>query len=66
MIVKCKPTDKTKEPCPMLRYCLARLADPTITGCGVPLHIAGVIRKADIYVEHAIRGSNEEPTRNKH
>lgn len=55
MIVKCKPTQPDKTDCPMIRYCLARLTDMTITGCGIPLWYAGVIRREDIQVEHTVR-----------
>lgn len=53
MIVKCK-TDKAE--CPMIQYCIARLNDPTITGCGIPLWDAGLIRKDEIMVEHTVKG----------
>lgn len=54
MIVKCKPTRPDKKDCPNLPYCLARLTDPTITGCGIPLYEAGLIQRADIQVEHTV------------
>ena len=53
MIVKCR-TDKVE--CPMIQYCIARLNDPTITGCGIPLWYGGVIRKDEIMVEHTVKG----------
>ena len=55
MIVKCLPTKEGKKPCPMIKTCIARLTDGTITGCGVPLAYAGVIKPQDIEVEHTIR-----------
>ena len=55
MTVKCIPRDTLKDPCPMLPYCLARLADQSITGCGVPLYIAGLIRKSEILVERTFK-----------
>lgn len=55
MIVKCHPTQPDKSNCPMLPYCLARLSDPTITGCGMPLYEAGLIQRADIQVEHMVK-----------
>lgn len=55
MIVKCKPTQPDKTDCPMIRYCLARLTDRTITGCGVPLYEAGLIKRNDVMVEHTIK-----------
>ena len=60
MIVKCK--SKEKSDCPMIHFCLARLTDPTITGCGIPLYQAGVIQKSDVRVEHTV---SNEPTENK-
>lgn len=55
MTVKCIPRDTLKDPCPILPYCLARLADQSITGCGVPLYIAGLIRKSEILVERTFK-----------
>ena len=60
MIVKCRPTTAGKDPCPMIKFCLARLTDGTITGCGVPLYEAGLIKMQDIIVEHTVRESEEE------
>lgn len=60
MIVKCKPTKPDKEPCPMIRYCLARLTDRTITGCGIPLWYGGLIRKEDIQVEHTVKEGDSD------
>ena len=60
MIVKCKPTQADKEPCPMIRTCLARLTDKTITGCGIPLFYAGLISLAEVQVEHTVRRGEEE------
>ena len=55
MTVKCIPTRPDKQECPMLRTCLARLTDRTITGCGIPLWYAGVIRREQVEVEHTVR-----------
>lgn len=60
MIVKCIPTTEGKQPCPMIRTCLARLTDGTITGCGVPLAYAGLIKVSDIQVEHTVRKEKED------
>lgn len=60
MIVKCKPTRPDKEPCPLIKYCLARLTDGTITGCGIPLWDAGVIRKEEVMVEHTVKDGERE------
>ena len=55
MIVKCKAKLEGKTDCPMLRFCFARMADKTISGCGLPLYMAGVIKdKQDIQVEHTV------------
>lgn len=48
MTIKCQS-------CPMIQYCIARLTDRTITGCGMSLYEAGLIQKADIVVEHTVR-----------
>ena len=56
MIVKCKPTQPGKERCPLIRFCIARLTDKTITGCGIPLWHAGVIRREEVQVEHTVKG----------
>ena len=58
-IVKCraKHEDKTKTDCPMLPYCLARLTDGTISGCGIPLYYAGMIKRDEIMVEHTVKNS---------
>lgn len=59
MIVKCKAAKADKSDCPMIDYCLARLNDRTITGCGVPLAYAGVIKSQDVMVEHTVKGGDE-------
>lgn len=46
--------------CPMKPYCLARLNDRTITGCGIPLYMTGQISKDEINVEHTVRGEKNE------
>ena len=56
MIVKCKPTQSDKKECPIITCCLARLTDRTITGCGIPLWYAGVIRSEQVEVEHTMKG----------
>lgn len=60
MIVKCIPSTEGKKPCPMIRTCLARLTDQTITGCGVPLAYAGLIKVSDVQVEHTIRKEEDD------
>ena len=54
MTVKCKTTQEGKKNCPYVRFCFARMADRTITGCGLPLYMAGMIDKDDIMVEHTV------------
>lgn len=66
MIVKCKSSDPNKTNCPYLPYCLARLADPMITGCGVPLYVAGVIPKSDIQVERIVHMDDSAPKQVAH
>ena len=39
----------------MIKTCLARLTDRTITGCGIPLYAAGLIKREDIMVEHTVK-----------
>ena len=58
MIVKCESKDKND--CPMLPYCLAKLNDPTISGCGMPLAYAGAIKMSEVMVEHTV--SEEKST----
>ena len=65
MIVKCHPSQPNRKDCPNLPYCLARLSDPTITGCGMPLWEAGVIRQEEIMVEHTVRGEADNWTTTK-
>lgn len=52
MTVKCKSDEQN---CPFIAYCLARLNDPTITGCGFQLWLNGVISREQVEVEHTIR-----------
>lgn len=56
MIVKCNPTQPGKERCPLIRFCIAQMNDRTITGCGIPLWYAGVIRREQVEVEHTVNG----------
>ena len=60
MIIKCILTRADKTKCPMIRYCLARLNDRTITGCGIPLYSAGLIRREEIQVEHTVKAAKME------
>ena len=65
MIVKCKPTLQGKESCPLIRFCIARMNDRTITGCGIPLWYAGVIRREQVEVEHTVRDRHEATLRGR-
>lgn len=63
MIVKCKTKLEGKTDCPMIKFCFARMVDRTISGCGLPLYLAGIIKsKQDIQVEHTVykEQSNED------
>lgn len=65
MTINCIAKTEGKENCPYLRVCLARLTDPTITGCGIPLYMAGVIDKSDIMVEHTVRHTEKPKLKSK-
>lgn len=54
MTVSCRPRNPDRDRCPYIRFCFARMADRTITGCGLPLYMAGMIDKDDIMVEHTV------------
>jgi hypothetical protein len=59
MIIKCKPTRPGKTDCPLLRYCIARMNDPTVTGCGIPLWYGGFISRDQVQVEHTVRDGKD-------
>ena len=59
IIVKCKG-DGDKDDCPYARFCLPRMIDRTITGCGMPLYVDGMIPKSEIMVEHTVQKGKEE------
>ena len=40
--------------CPYYKYCIARLADPTIIGCGMYLYCQGYISAEEIGVLHKV------------
>lgn len=52
-IVKCEGGEH-HDNCPYIATCLARLTDRTITGCGMPLFLDGLIPKSEIVVEHTV------------
>lgn len=49
--------------CPLFQYCIARLNDNTIEGCGLPLFLAGVVAWEDIGVKHIIKGGVPNETK---
>lgn len=53
-IVKCEATEEGKEDCPLLPYCVARLNDRTVSGCGIPLADAGLIKFSEVRVQHTV------------
>lgn len=66
MEVMCKSRRSDKTDCPYIRVCFARLTDPTITGCGLPLYMAGIINKSDIMVIHTVKAEeNPKPKRKR-
>ena len=46
--------------CPLYKYCIPRINDPTIVGCGLSLFLAGVIAWNDIGILHEIKGGDDE------
>lgn len=53
--MRCEATQEGKENCPFLLYCIPRLLDRTITGCGLYLACEGLIAPEDIMVLHEIK-----------
>lgn len=53
--VRCKATQEGEEDCPFLHYCIPRLLDRTIKGCGLYLACEGLIAPEDIRVLHEIK-----------
>ena len=51
--------------CPYIRFCLARINDPTIVGCGCPLYWNGLIDRGSIYVVHRVKQEEVQPRREK-
>lgn len=58
-IVKCEATEEGKKDCPLLPYCIARLNDRTVSGCGMPLAEAGLIKLSEVRVQHTVRLEDE-------
>ena len=46
--------------CEIKPFCLARLADRTISGCGLMLYRYGLIRHQDVMVEHTVKEKKHE------
>ena len=61
--VRCVLADGTE--CPVLKTCLARLNDPSIIGCDIPLYMAGLIPKEAIMVTHQFKPDAEPVKRGK-
>ena len=59
MIVKCKDNNGIGD-CPYKRYCVARMNDPTVTGCSMPLVEVGIIKPSEAYVEHTVKEERKE------
>ena len=62
MIVKCRENGGVGD-CPFLRSCLARMNDPTISGCSMPFVWTGMMKISDAEVEHTVSTEKEEPPR---
>lgn len=59
MIVKCKDNNGVGD-CPLKKFCFARLNDQTISGCGLPFLLAGMIDQSEVVVEHTIGAERKE------
>ena len=63
MTIPCKADDGWT--CPLFKFCLARLNDPSIIGCGYALWYYGIIKsKSDIFVVHKARTEKQAESRN--
>lgn len=64
MIVKCFENSGVDD-CPMCKFCLPRINDPTISGCSMPFVWAGYLDISEAVVEHAVLtkyATSPEPT----
>ena len=59
MIVKCNDNNGIGD-CPLKMLCFARMNDQTISGCGLPFVLAGMIDKSEMVVEHIISTEMKE------
>lgn len=59
MIVKCKDNNGVGD-CPLKAFCFAQMNDPTISGCGLPFLLVGMIDQSEMVVEHTIGERGEE------
>ena len=59
MIVKCNYNNGVGD-CPLKMYCVVRINDPTISGCGLPFVLTGMIDQSEMVVEHTIRPEGKE------
>ena len=55
--VYCDSHDYT---CPYYRYCIARINDPSIIGCGMYLFKQGYIAWDEIGVTHRVKGEADD------
>ena len=65
MIVKCFDNGGVGD-CPMRKFCLARINDPTISGCSMPFVWAGYLDISEAVVEHTVltkHATSPEPER---
>lgn len=59
MIAKCRENGGIGD-CPFLKYCFARMNDPTISGCSMPFVWTGMMKISDAVVEHTVSTEKEE------
>ena len=62
MIAKCRENGGIGD-CPFLKSCLARMNDPTISGCSMPFVWTGLMKISDAVVEHTVLTEKAEPPR---
>ena len=59
MIVKCNDNNGVGD-CPYKWYCGARMSDGTITGCSMPLVVAGIMSLSQAVVERTVKEERKE------
>lgn len=62
MIAKCYDNGGIGD-CPMCKFCLPRINDPTISGCSMPFVWAGYLDISEAVVEHTVSTEKKEPPR---